>query len=205
MYKNLTLLMVIMILSGVTATISGQNGSIFKPSTKTQATLDSNQYVRYTKFSTSPSYLSHRLIEVESLVAKQNGGKIALILPNFQCSNLVFSAKKVEYSNENNYYWFGIITTENDNACFEGTITLMASNGEKFGHVLIDSTVYEFNELGGGVQLLSEVDDSRFSTPDCGIDETTPNYSSNSDTTARITPCIGECDVKVLFTSLKPH
>ena len=105
------LLTTIILFATLSASSLAQNGSIFIESSQTVSTLNNDQFEKYQKFSTSDYYTTHRLIEVQSLVENQGNGKIAVSLTEFQCPNLIFSAKNVEYTDEENYYWHGEITT----------------------------------------------------------------------------------------------
>lgn len=177
--------------------LHAQNGSIFNISSVTLQSLDSNQFAKYQKFSASDFYNNHTLIKVDSLLARQKNGRVAVTLPGYQCNNMVFSARNVEYTDESNYYWYGEIFTDSDEPCHEGTLTLMSQSGEKFGHLVVDSTVYEYNELGNGVQVLSEVNDLKFTESECAVDSTTLDYSSNSAAPSGVLPCVGQCDIRI--------
>lgn len=72
-------------------------------------TLTTEQNVRYQKILNAPHLKNHRLIRLENLATTQFQGKLAIRLAGLACENLLFQARNVEYTSENDYYWYGVM------------------------------------------------------------------------------------------------
>jgi hypothetical protein len=114
------------------------------------------------------------MIRLENLATTQFQGKLQIRVPDFACQNLIFTVKNVEYDSENDYYWYGIIAGEGEGECESGSIMLIATNGEKYGQVRLGDRTFEWQDLTGNLQVLSEHKNEYFANADCGVDENTP-------------------------------
>lgn len=127
-------------------------------------------------------------------------------LPWLNCPNIIFTVKNVEYNNEGDYYWYGTINSneEEDIPCTDGSITLMAKDGEKFGTLILDGESYEFFELGEGLQVFTRFKTELLNENECGnaIQNNLPNdtlaYEPRNSNVNRVTQCQGNSEVKVL-------
>lgn len=126
---------------------------------------------------------------MQNLSTSQVNGKVRLALSSLSCPDLIFTATKVEYTSESEYYWYGIIDSEDeDNPCKGGFITLMARNGEKFGTIVFDDYSYEFQEIGNGIQAFSRFKVEAVGENECGVNAGTPGYSSSSQSQPNSSP-----------------
>lgn len=179
-----------------------QTQSIIVRTSLTPSQLNSNQLAKFNRLSGSSLHDSFQIVQVQNLATSQVNGKIRLALSYLPCNDLIFTATKVDYTSENDYYWYGIIDSDDgDHPCKGGSITLMAKGGEKFGAIVFDDYSYEFQDLGNGIQTLSRFKLEAIGENECGIDSTTPGYRSNSQPQSedlsksnspspnRITPC----------------
>jgi hypothetical protein len=134
----------------------GQMQSILVYSNVQVSQLNQDQQAKLNRLSASALHDNYQLIEVQNLSGSQVNGQVRLALSNLPCNDLIFTATKVEYTSESNYYWYGIIASEDeDHACNGGSMTLMARNGEKFGAIVFDDYSYEFQDLGNGIQAFA--------------------------------------------------
>ena len=203
--RSLAQILIIVIASLISLTTLAQTQSIIIPSTVTQSQLNAAQLARLNRLSGSQLHENFQLMEVQNLVASQVDGKVRLILSNLPCPDLTFSATKVVYTSENDYYWHGIINSEVDASCQGGSLILMAKGGEKFGTIIFDDYSYEFQELGDGVQAFSRFKTEMIDENECGVNSNTFGFqgSSNSkkDTASSdiIYSCsLTDCVVRVL-------
>ncbi len=175
--------------------------NLFKPM---ETLLNESQNVKYQKILNAPHLKNHLLVRIENLATTQTQGMLNIVLPNVACDNLAFTARKVEYTSENDYYWYGDIRGEDEGACLTGTIMLIARNGQKYGQISLDEGTFEYQELGNNLQVLSEHNNNELPISKiCGVDEKTPvgidplvargSCSSNTIADERLT-------VLVLFT-----
>jgi len=75
----------------------------------------------------------------------EKGGKLTVNLPN-RSTDLIASAKYVEYENDENYSWIGELI---DNETFKkGEIQIIAQKGEVFGYINFEGSNYLLSDLG---------------------------------------------------------
>jgi hypothetical protein len=184
-----------------------QTQSIMNPSSLSQSQLNSGQLAKFNRLSASLLHDNFQLVEVQNLSANQVNGKLRLLMSNLSCPDLIFTATKVEYTSENDYNWYGVISSEVDAACQGGSLTLMAKAGAKFGTIVFDDNSYEFQDLGDGVQALSRFKLEAFDENECGVNQNTPGPDLNFQRPKNpiepniITPCVPmppNCNVRVL-------
>ena len=189
-----------------TQAMFAQTQSILAPSSLTVSQLNSSQLAKFNKLSASTLHDNFQLVEVQNLASSQVNGKIRLALSSLPCTDMIFTVTTINYTSENDYYWYGTIESEVDAACQGGYITLMAKGGEKFGAVVFDDYSYEFQDLGNGVQAFSRFKLENGSESECsqggGSYRTQPPPPS-PESAGRIIPCeplAWEVRVMVLWT-----
>jgi hypothetical protein len=133
--------------------------------------LNTKQNTRYQKVLNASHLKNHRFIKLENLATTQSEGKLNIRLSGI-CNNLVFKARNVEYTSENDYYWYGDIQGDEEGPCFSGSITLIAKDGEKYGQIRLDERLFEWQDLGDNLQIISEYD-NEIADADCRVDEHT--------------------------------
>jgi hypothetical protein len=181
-----------------------QTQSIITPSSVSQSQLNPSQLAKLNNLSASQLHDNFQLVEVQNLATSQVNAKVKLAISNLPCTDMIFTATKVEYISESDYYWSGFIDSDVDAPCKGGSITLMAKNGEKFGSIIFDDYSYEFQDLGDGIQALSRFKVEMVGENECGINSNTPGYRISSQpqkdnpSPNRILPCQGNCEVRVL-------
>ncbi len=197
--------------------VSGQTQSIIIQTSLTPSQLNSNQLVKFNKLSASSLHDNFQLVQIQNLSTNQVNGRVRLALSILPCNDLIFTATKVEYNSESDYYWYGIIDSEDENnPCKGGFITLMAKGGEKFGTIVFDDYSYEFQELGNGIQVFSRFKLEAIGENECGVNteslryrssstsQSNPSLKNNPPSVSRIIPCspqvIDEVRVLVLWT-----
>ncbi len=201
--------------------MSGQNLSAIAPIYPNVQSFNSSQQTRHEKLLNSFASEVIGFITINNLQSSIVNNKINISLPWLSCQNLIFKEKKSEYIDDNNYYWYGSLDNneEEEIPCSDGSITLMARNGEKFGHLMIDGVSYEIFELGDGIQILT-----RFKLEICSENECeTPSninpppppppmdttifpleelYKQKQKTVTpnsnRVIPCEPNCEVRIL-------
>lgn len=195
----------------------GQTQSIIAQTSLTPSQLNSNQLAKFNQLSSSTLHDNFQLVQVQNLSTSQVNGKVRLALSNLSCPDLIFTATQIQYTSENDYYWYGIIDSDDeDNPCKGGFLTLMAKGGEKFGAIVFDDYSYEFQEIGDGVQAFSRFKLEAIDENECGVNSGTLGYRSssqsqqksssnnNSPSANRITPCnpltTDEVRILVLWT-----
>lgn len=162
-------------------TIFGQTQSVIVQTNLIPSQLNSNQLAKFNRLSGSSLHDNFQIIQVQNLATSQVNGKVRLALSYLPCSDFIFTATKVDYTSENDYYWYGIISSDDeDHPCKGGSITLMAKGGEKFGAIVFDDYSYEFQDLGNGIQTLARFKLEAIDENECGINSNTLNYRSSS-------------------------
>ncbi|MFZ1529948.1 MAG: M12 family metallo-peptidase [Ferruginibacter sp.] len=167
---KLQALALLIIISGTAS--FGQSGPILEVLPGAEAGLSTNQLSNFQKLSNSPYYLDAKVIRIGNLANNATDGKISLSLPSIPCGNLTFTASKVEYNSENDYYWYGTVLSDEDGSC-DASITLIAREGRKFGTILIDGTSFEYQDISGGYQVLVKPKTSLFNQHECGVNDST--------------------------------
>ncbi len=133
--------------------------------------LDPAHSLRYQKILNAPHLKNHRLVRLENLATTQIQGRLSIRLAGLACENLLFQARNVEYASENDYYWYGDIREEEEGLCQTGTIMLIAKNGEKYGQIRLGDRTFEWQDLSGNIQVISEHKNEFFANVDCGVNE----------------------------------
>lgn len=170
-------------------TIFGQTQSIIVQSSLTPSQLNSNQLAKFNRLSASSLHDNFQLVQVQNLSISQVNGKVKIALSNLSCPDLIFTATKIQYTSENDYYWYGIIDSDDeDNPCKGGYITLMAKGGEKFGAIVFDDYSYEFQEIGNGIQAFSRFKVEAIGENECGVNTSTPGYRLSSQPKSNPSP-----------------
>lgn len=194
--KHVALFLGVLLVTGLNP-LFAQLASIFEASPLDSNSLTVSQLTKYQKVSRGQFYSDPTLVNVASLTEVQDSGRIGISLPYFTCNNMVFTARDVDYTDDENYFWYGDIQVEDDDYCHSGTLTLMARNGEKFGQLVIDTTVFEYHDIGDGLQVLALLTKDG---KDCGY---VPKYlqeeefEGNSTASTFGAPCGVACEVSV--------
>ena len=136
-----------------TPRIKAQSSFIF--TTTTTPSLTMAQQEAYQKVLNSPFTVQTWFFNVNALSTAQSDGKIKFILPNNNCGALTFAAKHVDYENDNQYEWQGDYLTDCDTCVnyLDGAITLIKEPNKTYGHISIDTDVYEIYNIGGKTLL----------------------------------------------------
>lgn len=187
----------------MTITLYGQN-RLIKPSLSTFSTLSTAENLQLSKFQSSTMYTNFNLVDFGNLEQMQNQGKITINIPNDDCDDLIFRVLSIDYVNEQNYYWYGILQStanENDCNCSLGSITLISSQFGRIGYISVDDNTYELLELSSNRFVLAKLDGSKFTESECGVTNTTPSANLENIPSVQ-TRDIGNCNVRclVLYT-----
>jgi hypothetical protein len=192
-------------ISIITKQASAQTQSVITQTTITPAQLSTYQSDRLSRLSGTSLRAHFKLVQVQNLPASQSNGKIKISLPFLSCPNLVFTAQKVEYVSENDYYWYGMIDSPGDDPCQDGYLTMMSKNGEKFGSLVFGDNSYEYEDLGNGLQAFWQFVPDMPVSNDCSTSPGSPLQASpalstdtTSSSTGRVIPCRSNCEIRLL-------
>lgn len=70
-------------------------------------------------------------------------------------------AKSVEAISDTEYVWIGEFQR------VEGTVMIIAKDGNVFGHITVGDEAYEIHDFGDGVSLFVQIDGSKFTEEEC--------------------------------------
>jgi len=188
----------------MTITMYGQN-RLIKPSLSTFSTLSTAENLQLNKFQSGAMYTNFNLVDFGNLEQLQNQGKITIDIPNDDCDDLIFRVLSIDYVNEQNYYWYGVLQStanENDCNCRLGDITLISSQYGRIGYISVDDNTYELLELSSTRFVLAKLDGTKFTESECGVTNFTPS-ANPQDIPDIQTRDIGNCNVRclVLYTN----
>jgi hypothetical protein len=136
--------------------VYAQNTSFMR---QTNTTLTNSEQQIRTTYSAIANYSNLTNIEVLSLKDLQSNGKVDLILPSniSNCGKLTFYGTDINYTDENNYYWYGIVDIDEEGGCKDASLQLIAKDGLKYGKLTIDKRTFEYFPLSASKQILFEV------------------------------------------------
>lgn len=205
LYKErVTKTMLFVALIFFTFNLFGQERFI-EESTQSFSELNESESNRFYKIQSRGMYTNYNLVEFGSLAELQEEGKITINLPDDDCEDLIYKAKSVKYESELDYVWYGVLEStaeEDDCDCRLGTITLISSEHGKIGHIIVDDKTFEVLQIGDDKFLLAELDGSKFTESECGVDHKTPVHGLENERNLQLRNN-GNCDVRclVLFTN----
>ena len=183
--------------------VYGQD-KIIRESLMSFGSLNASENEKLTRIQSNGLYSDYYLAEWGSLVERQSAGRITIDLPGDDCGDLIYKATSVDYTNEQNYIWHGVLasTAENEECyCQLGSVTLISSESGKIAHIVVDDKTYELLQLSEGKFVLGKVDNRPFTESECLVNGARTHGSDAAPREqGRRT---GNCDVKclVLFTS----
>ena len=185
-------------------TFSQQN-KLIELSSVTVDMLSSSEQQKWNKIQAQELYSEVEIINFGSLATLQNGGKIRIDLPGDNCGDLIYKAQVVEYENENDYSWYGVLESDagpNDCECRTGAITMVSSEFGKIAHIIIDDITFEILPLSSYRFAMGKLDDSKFTEKECGVEDGAPSNYTESVQPSIENRTNGNCNVRclVLFT-----
>ncbi|MDX1910886.1 MAG: zinc-dependent metalloprotease family protein [Saprospiraceae bacterium] len=123
-------------------------------------TLTTSQFQKLNLLQSSSNYSNIIFVEVGDLESSQQNGWLMINIPGTTCTPIL-KAKQVESYSNGDYYWYGEYIsdggdTEEECYCYNGSLNIMKVNDNVFGNILIDETVYELHDIGGGKRVLAQ-------------------------------------------------
>ncbi|GEM_PF-5013612 len=147
--------------------------SLFNTSTATYSTLTTAQKNRYNTIMANPNVTAINMVTMSAFSNAQLAGKVKIDLPFLYCSNMLFHATLVEYTDNNHFNWSGQVkaTQEWDSVCNDGFLTLVnnTDSGGVMGSLTIDeSHEYGIYDLGGGIKAFATFNSAKLEDLRCG-------------------------------------
>lgn len=124
---------------------------------------------RLSKITAKPFYSETKVVEFGNLSEIQENGFIRIDLINSDCESVKYKVKTVEYSTDENFYWYGSLMSEDTCECSEGALTLMAKEGRTFGYFSVDDDAYDIEALSINKSTISKIDNSKLTGGECGV------------------------------------
>ncbi len=117
--------------------------------------LTTAQTVRYNKILNFVAEDKILPIGIDSLSFVENN-RISIDIPISTCDNTTFKGKRIEYSSEEDYEWYGELEYEDTSTCTcrYGYLLLLSKDGEKFGQIKLEEEFYTITDLGEGKWVL---------------------------------------------------
>lgn len=126
-------------------------------------------------------------VSIGNLSELQLDGYIKVNIPFESCQDFIFRLDYINYDSDSNYTWCGEVYTDDTVNCYTGTIILIAREGQKFGHITIDSNIYEMYDLDGKNILAKIVLDTN--RVECGLPTDTTQQDIIGKDTRTSSPC----------------
>jgi hypothetical protein len=106
------------------------------------------------------AYIKPIFVEINDLAKSDEDGRLAVEMPEvLVCPRLVYSLKNIDYNSDKDYTWYGAVESENEGGCYEGELSLMSKDGEKFGTLSVAESFFRIYDLGDDLQVMTQVKD----------------------------------------------
>lgn len=179
MNYHFRLLLMILSMVGCSYLHAQRNLSLFDEATDVDYQhLNTLQQSNYDILSQNPDMQYIKLTRMNTLSRIQDKGKLNLNLSFLPCGSLTFRAKKVDYTNDDAYLWYGevISTDESDSVCSDGFLTLVnyTDSGGIMGSLKMNNFDVEIRDLSGGIVAFVVLDQDRMNEGNCGARPTGP-------------------------------
>lgn len=179
---------------------------LIQESTTSFTELSTAEQTRLAKIQAKDMYTDYYLADWGALIDLQSEGEVAINLPDDDCAELIYQARSVQYTDEGNYSWYGILKfkeEDEDCYCLLGAMTLISSEHGRIGHIIIDDKTYELLELSPEKMLLAKLDSSKFTESECGVNHAVSTNEDTYDREKAQDRDNGNCDVRclVLYTN----
>ncbi len=167
--------------------------------------LNTEQTQRYQQITQSEHYAASRLVLFNSLSGSINAnGNLQIDLDALEleaeCGVLEFKPQSSRFIDEQNYYYYGVLTNEDTTAClcWSGEVMLEAIEGQRFGYFTVGEFQYEISTIDNVFNVVSLLDTAYFSNkqecvPDSLFSE---GIQQNNGGINRAGPA---CPIRVLF------
>lgn len=176
-----------------------QTGKLFEKIPNKKLHLSPVESQRLSKISSKPFYSEIKIVELGNLSRIQENGFIRVDLENSNCGSVKYKAKTVEYSTDENFYWYGSLVSKDTCECSEGTLTLMAKEGRTFGYFSVDDDAYDIEALSINKSTVSKIDNSKLTDGECGVTaKMERKEKKNVDTSVENRGSNGHCNVRAL-------
>ncbi|GJM32045.1 MAG: hypothetical protein DHS20C18_10460 [Saprospiraceae bacterium] len=105
-----------------------------------------------------------RIVELGELKQQQQGGYMQLTIPDFETSNFIVEAERVDWQNDSTYTWSGKVLNEPG-----GYAIFMATPDGKSGVIQLEQNFYALLPLGGDNAVLVKQNYEAAYTAECGV------------------------------------
>ena len=188
-------------LSATSTNLFSQQERLIKPSTETVAMFSASEQQSWGKIQEQDLYSDIEITDFESLVERQDEGRIRIDLPNDNCGDLIYKVQSVRYENEDDYEWYGVLestASPDDCECRTGALTMISSEHGKIAHIIIDDLTYEILSLSENRYAIGKIDDSKFTKEECGVADGAPNSYTQPTEPVVENRTNGNCNVRCL-------
>lgn len=154
--KNLKLTAIFILVMASIA--SAQTESIITPMTST-CNLTESQLAMVSKASDTNYFRQHFFINVNNLSNCQDSGKMLLDLPNVWHEPITLTHNYVEYTNEGEYVYSGVLTANvgDEDSLFYARLLLIGDGGKKYGQLKVNGDIYAIYDLNEECQMMVEM------------------------------------------------
>jgi len=96
-----------------------------------------------------------KFVNIHRLDLFQDSGRVKIDLPFLNCENIILKSSYIDYQNDTNYFWSGMIKSDTDMFCTTSFFHLTKANGIFCGHLLLGDSFYHIQDLTGGLQVMA--------------------------------------------------
>ncbi len=97
------------------------------------------------------------IVEVGDLPSLQKEGNLYITLPGFDETTYLFNAERVEFKENGDYDWIGVLKADTTFCDGYGRVYISRKEGRTFGHLQIEGNTYELEYLGQNLSTLIKI------------------------------------------------
>lgn len=169
--KNYYLIFSLVLSFSLNAWAQRSSSNFIESINENQINLNSNQQKKYKAIAGNSLYKHASLVRIGNLAAIEKGGKLPIDIPG-RTGRLIAHAKTVEAKSENEFVWIGEFPKA------AGTVMIIAKEDRIFGHITVGNNVYEIQDLGNHINVLVQVDETKFTEAECATKSFTSENNS---------------------------
>lgn len=149
--------------------LSAQNSnSLFVTTNISMSQLSSSQATKFNNLFTTNIFTSYNFVKINDFASVNDEGNILIDLPFLPYQNMIFHSKNIEYTSDNNYYWYAV-ANEDDSLLENSTFTLTKLKGKCTGNITFDEKSFEIYDLGDGLIVIFELNLDHINIDSCAV------------------------------------
>ncbi len=181
-----------------------QDSNFIEESELSESELTPDQLGKWNQFKSAPKFSSTFIASTASLSdVISSDGKVKIDVPESDCEEVTFETKRMEYKDEDNYSFHGILSLPSNIqnlicGCEEGEISVSSDESGKSGRIRLDSIIYEFHPIDQNLIGIGKISESYLEDEGCFHDFVSDDGNNSESLEKNIRSRSGGCDVRVL-------